>query len=106
LIEYLTAPAQLRERVQAAGQLPARMSLYDDPAVAQALPVPADDIRRIIDRAIPRPVTPVYTELSGELQVHLHRALTDQEPPGDALALAADRMRLVLRRAGLDGGPR
>jgi multiple sugar transport system substrate-binding protein len=103
LIEYLTAPAQLIERAHAAGQLPARPSLYDD-RLADALPVPPDEVRRVIDRAIPRPVTPVYTELSGELQVHLHRALTDQEPPNQALALAAERMRVILRRAGLDGG--
>ena len=68
-----------------------------------ALPVPPDDARRIIDKAIPRPVTPVYTELSGELQIHLHRALTDQERPDEALALAAGQLRAILNRAGLDG---
>jgi len=105
LIEYLTAPAQLIERAGATGQFPARPSLYAGGTLAQALPVPPEDARRIIDRAIPRPVTPVYTELSGELQVHLHRALTDQERPEDALARAAERMRAILRRAGLDPSP-
>ena len=65
--------------------------------------MPPDDARRIIDKAIPRPVTPVYTELSGELQIHLHRALTDQEQPDEALALAAGQLRAILNRAGLDG---
>jgi len=103
LVEYLTAPAQLIERAQATGQFPPRPSLYKSGTLADALPVPPEDARRIIDAAVPRPVTPVYTELSGELQVHLHRALTDQERPDEALALAADRLRVILRRAGLDG---
>jgi multiple sugar transport system substrate-binding protein len=106
LIEYLTAPAQLVERAQVAGQFPARRSLYEDDTLDGALPVPPAEARRIIDQAIPRPVTPVYTELSGELQVHLHRALTDQERPDEALALAAERLRAILRRSGLDGGAR
>ena len=52
--------------------------------------------------AVPRPVTPVYSELSGILQVQLHRALTEQVEPRAALALAAAEMRAVLARAGLD----
>jgi multiple sugar transport system substrate-binding protein len=104
LIEYLTAPAQLVERAKAAGQFPARPSLYRDDTLADALPVTPATARQIIDSAVPRPVTPIYTELSSELQVHLHRALTDQERPDTALALAAERLRAVLRRAGLDGG--
>jgi multiple sugar transport system substrate-binding protein len=106
LIEYLTSPAQLIERTQVSGQFPARRSLYDEGRLAGVLPVAAADARRIIDNAIPRAVTPVYTELSGELQIHVHRALTDQERPDEALALAAERMRAILRRAGLEGDSR
>jgi multiple sugar transport system substrate-binding protein len=102
LIQFLTAPAQMIERAQAAGQFPARPSLYETDVLTGALPVPPHDARRIIDRAVPRPVTPIYTELSSELQVHLHRALTDQERPADALSAAAARMRAILRRSGLD----
>lgn len=106
LVEFLTAPAQLAERARVAGQFPARPSLYAPGALDGAWPVPADDVRRIIERAHPRPVTPIYTELSDVLQVRLHRALTDQETPAQALAGAAAGMRTALARAGLDGGAR
>jgi multiple sugar transport system substrate-binding protein len=106
LVAYLTAPEQLVERAQAAGQFPARPSLYDGAALAGALPVPPAEARRIIERAVPRPVTPIYTELSSVLQVHLHRALTGQETPQDALARAAAGMRAVIERAGLGPGAR
>ena len=38
---------------------------------------------------MPRPVTPVYTQLSEILQVQLHRALTRQTEPATALSTAA-----------------
>jgi multiple sugar transport system substrate-binding protein len=101
LVEYLTAPAQMLERAEAAGQFPARRSLYDDPRLAGALAIPPADARRIIDHAVPRPATPIYTQLSGLLQIHLHRALTGQETPADALARAADEMRAAIDRSGL-----
>lgn len=104
LVRFLTAPAQMLERARVAGQFPARRSLYDDPRLAAALPVPPAEVRRIIERAVPRPVTPVYTQLSGILQIHLHRALSDQETPADALSRAAGQMRAVLAKAGLPGG--
>src|SRR5690606_22792513 len=72
LVQYLTAPEQMIERAQVAGQFPARRSVYDDPRLREALPVPPERAREIIDTAVPRPVTPVYSQLSSILQIHLH----------------------------------
>lgn len=106
LISYLTAPEQMLERASTLGQFPTRSALYDDPALGDALPVPSAQIQMIIRHAVPRPVTPVYTELSQILQVHLHRALSRQERPEVALQRAAQEMRALLRRVGLtDAGP-
>lgn len=102
VIEYLTRPEQMIERARVAGQFPARRSVYDNPALARALPMPVADVRRIIERATPRPVTPVYAELSGILQVWLHRALTRQEEPRPALQKAAQEMRALLARVELE----
>ena len=63
-----------------------------------------DDIRRALDATVARPVTPVYSEMSELLQVHLHRALTDQEEPEQALREAAREIRMLLDRAGLRRG--
>lgn len=107
LVEFLTAPEQMLERARVAAQLPARQSLYDDPALAEALPLPLDDVRRALEATVPRPVTPVYSELSDILQVQLHRALTGQQEPAAALAVAAAGMRALLDRTGLapEAGP-
>ena len=106
LISFLLEPAQMIERARVVGQYPSRPALYDDAGLQAALPIPAADARAIIERAVPRPVTPVYSELSGILQVQLHRALTEQVEPRAALSRAADEIRALLARAGLnDGGP-
>ena len=104
LIEFLAAPPQMLERAQIAGQLPARRSLYQGPALSRALSMPLPDVLRALDAAVPRPVTPVYTELSEVLQVHVHRALSGQEEPDLALHAAATEIRAILARAHL-GGP-
>jgi multiple sugar transport system substrate-binding protein len=101
LIAYLTAPAQMLERAEATGDYPTRPALYDDPRLARALAAPLDQIRTAIENAVPRPVTPIYTELSGLLQVQLHRALTGQATPADALHEAAREMEGVIRESGL-----
>ncbi|HEY8470334.1 MAG TPA: ABC transporter substrate-binding protein [Longimicrobiales bacterium] len=104
VIEYLTRPEQMLERARVVGQYPTRPALYDDPALAASLAVPPAQARAIIARAEPRPVTPVYTQLSELLQVRLHRALTGQQEPAAALADAAREMRRLLERAGLGPG--
>jgi multiple sugar transport system substrate-binding protein len=101
LIAFLTAPDQMLERARDASQLPARPALYDTPELAEALALPVDALRDAVSAAEPRPVTPVYSELSELLQVRLHRALTGQQEPGAALRDAATEMRALLARAGL-----
>jgi multiple sugar transport system substrate-binding protein len=102
LVRFLTEPAQMLERARVAGQLPPRRSLYATDALASAVPLPAAELGTLMDAAVGRPVTPVYTELSELLQVHLHRALSGQESPDAALHAAAAEMRALLARSGLE----
>ena len=101
LIAYLTAPEQMLERAQAVGQYPTRPALYDDPRLKSAIAIPLDDARRAIESATPRPVTPIYTELSEILQIELHRALVRQAEPRDALNSAAARINALIDRTGM-----
>ncbi|MBW3554697.1 MAG: ABC transporter substrate-binding protein [Gemmatimonadetes bacterium] len=101
LLDYLTAPEQMLERAEVAGQLPSRPSLYDDPRLEAAIAVPADRAREILEAARPRPVTPIYSQLSELLQIELHRALVGQKSPADALADAARAMRETIEESGI-----
>ncbi|HSK78548.1 MAG TPA: ABC transporter substrate-binding protein [Thermoanaerobaculia bacterium] len=104
LISYLTAPERMLERARVVGQYPARRSVYRDPRLAEALGADPAAVLAIVERARPRPVTPVWTELSEILQIHLHRSLAGQTETAAALHDAAREMEAVLERSGL-GGP-
>jgi multiple sugar transport system substrate-binding protein len=104
VVEYLTRPEQMLERARVVGQFPTRVALYHDPRLPHALEVPVDQALAVVERAVPRPVTPLYTQLSEILQVQLHRALTRQIEPGPALVTAARAMQELLDRAGLGEG--
>jgi multiple sugar transport system substrate-binding protein len=97
LIAFLTAPEQMLERATVGGY-PARPALYGDPRLRSALPIPAAEARAILERATPRPVTPIYSQLSELLQIQLHRALTGQAEPAAALTEAAARMNALVER--------
>ncbi|HJP60929.1 MAG TPA: ABC transporter substrate-binding protein [Gemmatimonadaceae bacterium] len=101
LIAYLTAPEQMLERAQAVGQYPTRPGLYDDARLRGAINIPLENARRAIESATPRPVTPIYTELSEILQIQLHRALVRQVEPKQALDEAAARINALIERTGM-----
>ena len=104
LIEFLTAPEQMLERAAVVGQYPSRMSLFDDSRLAEALRSDTAAIRAVIEAAVPRPVTPLYAELSERLQVALHRALTGNADPKQALDEAARAMQRIVDQSGLRAG--
>jgi multiple sugar transport system substrate-binding protein len=97
LVAFLTAPEQMLERARLGGY-PTRPALYDDPRLADALPIPVSVARSIVERATPRPATPIYSQLSELLQIQLHRALTGQLAPDDALRAAARDMNALIER--------
>ncbi|HEX2191220.1 MAG TPA: ABC transporter substrate-binding protein [Longimicrobiaceae bacterium] len=101
LIAFLTAPEQMLERAAVVGQYPARRSVYADPRLEAALGLPVAGVLDVVEAATPRPVTPIYTQLSGILQVHLHRALVGETTPEAALAAAAREMERVVERTGI-----
>jgi multiple sugar transport system substrate-binding protein len=104
VIDYLTQPEQMRERARVVGQFPPRMSLYEGTGLAAELGIPPATVRRVIEYAVPRPVTPVYNQLSEILQIHLHRALTRQTTPAAALTRAQAEMQRLLNKVGLGSG--
>jgi multiple sugar transport system substrate-binding protein len=101
LIAYLTAPEQMIERASAVGQYPTRPALYDDPRLRAISVIPLDHAKRAIESATPRPVTPIYTEMSEILQIELHRALVRQAEPEAALNSAAKRIDALIERTGM-----
>jgi multiple sugar transport system substrate-binding protein len=101
LLRFLLAPEQMLERARVTGQYPPRRDLYGTRELDAALGTDSQSLVTILDAAAARPATPVYTELSDILQVSLHRALSGQQAPDEALRSAANDMRALLARVHL-----
>ena len=74
---------------------PALQSVYSDSAVQTAQPL-FTKRAPIRQKALPRPVSPVYPDLSNIMQIHVHQALTKVASVTDALnALQSELQALV-----------
>src|SRR5215210_1350568 len=60
---------------------------YDQPEVQKAIPF-SDDLRQALEQAKPRPVSPVYPQISQAIYKNVNRALSGQTSPEDAMKQA------------------
>ncbi|MFN2441521.1 MAG: ABC transporter substrate-binding protein [Thermoanaerobaculia bacterium] len=101
LIAFLTAPEQMIDRAKATGQYPPRLSLYGSGDLDRALGTDSSTVRKIVESAVARPSTPVYSEISELMQIELHRALTGEIEAEEALRRADHAIAAILEGAGL-----
>jgi len=76
---------------------PALKSVYDDAAVRAAQPLFAK-LQPILQNSLPRPVSPVYTDLSNMIQVNVHQALTKQATPAAALSALQSQLQTLVNK--------
>ncbi len=94
-IKYmLGAEAQKQLAVQAS-LTPTLQSVYNDPDVQKKQPL-FSKLQPILQNSLPRPVSPVYPDLSNTIQKYVHQALTKASSPASALSgLQNDLQALV-----------
>jgi multiple sugar transport system substrate-binding protein len=84
-VDHLTSPETLKLNM-AEYSLPSVLeATYEDPEVQKAIPYAAE-LKRAIEQARPRPVSPVYTQISAAIYKNVNRALSGQVSPEEALA--------------------
>lgn len=93
-IRYLTSESSERALFTGAGFAPARRALYEDPALLRAYPH-LQQIRRTVERARTRPVTPDYDWLSDTVQEHLHPTLADPSAVAHRMSDLAAELRAL-----------
>lgn len=99
LIEFLVRPVNQAYLARTVGYRPSRRSLYSDAALVRAIPsLPA--LLPILERARPRPVTPLYLSLSQILQSELSAVVAGVKEAEPALSDAQREMVFVLRELG------
>ncbi len=94
-IKYMLSSDAQKQLAIKGSFTPALKSVYDDPAVKSAQPL-FTKLQPILQNSLPRPISPVYPDLSNIIQNHVHQALTKTVGPADALsALQTELQALV-----------
>jgi multiple sugar transport system substrate-binding protein len=92
--EFATDPEQQKLMATEASLPPTVTETYDDPAVKKAMPF-AEELRTAIEQAKPRPVSPVYPQISEAIYNNVYAALQ-----GDMSAdEAASKMNEEIQKA-------
>ena len=100
LVRYLTSYELQRERSLELSLLPTRPAVYRDPEVLRVRPW-FRDVLKVLENAVARPSTVAgarYNRVSQAFYSAVHRALTGEATPRDALRDAERRLKRILRR--------
>jgi len=79
------------------GWNPGRSDLYNDPEIKERIPH-IDILRGSFERAVARPSSPFYTQISEVLQKHLNAILSGESKSETALAKAQNEIAEILKR--------
>jgi multiple sugar transport system substrate-binding protein len=74
---------------------PTLLSSYEEPAVKKVLPY-SDELLNAVKEAVPRPVSPVYPQISEAVYKNVNEALTGQQSPEEALKKGQEQIDKAL----------
>src|SRR3954470_20045310 len=94
-IEFATKPDQQKIQVTEASLPAVVSSVYDDPEVKKAMPF-AQELRTAIEQAQPRPVSPVYPQISEAVYNNVYDALQGNASPDEAASKMNDEIQKAL----------
>jgi len=94
-IDFATSPDQQKIMATEASLPPTIASVYDDPAVKKAMPF-AEDLRTAIEQAKPRPVSPVYPQITEAIYNNVYDALQGKASPDEAASKMNDEIQKAL----------
>jgi len=94
-IEFATEAEQQKLMATEASLPPTVSDVYDDPAVKKAMPF-AEQLRTAIDQAQPRPVSPVYPQISEAIYNNVFAALQGDMSPDEASSKMNEEIQKAL----------
>ena len=95
-INYATAPAA-QKKFFVKSSLPAVLTeTYNDPSVKKQVPF-ASELLKAVQQGKPRPVSPVYTQISEAIYKNVYSALNGSTSPESALKKAQDQINSALK---------
>lgn len=95
--EFLVTP-EVQEEMVVKATLPATVtSVYKDPQVRKALPF-AEELLKAVEQAEPRPVSPVYTQISQAIYDNVFEVLNGRTSPDEAATTMSSQIEEALAR--------
>jgi len=94
-IEFATDTPQQKLMATEASLPPTLSEVYDDPAVKKAMPF-AEELRTAIEQAQPRPVSPVYPQISEAIYNNVYAALQGDMSPDEAASKMNDEIQKAI----------
>jgi multiple sugar transport system substrate-binding protein len=91
-IRWMTQPEQLKKNALEGSRLPVRRELYEDAEILDNVPVAKLGKEVIIQNSRPRPVSPVYSDISLEMAEKFSASLAGEMSPEEAVAALQKEM--------------
>src|SRR5207248_75729 len=96
-MKYVLGPDAQKTLAIKGSFTPALNSVYSDADVMAKQPLFAK-LAPILQNSLPRPVSPVYTDLSNLIQVNVHQALTKMATPTAALSALQSQLQALVNK--------
>jgi multiple sugar transport system substrate-binding protein len=96
-IQYMLGASAQKTLAIKGSYTPALQSVYNDPDVQKAQPL-FTKLAPILQNALPRPVSPVYPDLSNIIQTHVHQALAKTVTVSAALSALQSELQALVNR--------
>jgi multiple sugar transport system substrate-binding protein len=98
-IKFMTSPEQLKTNAVEGSRLPVRRNLYEDPEVLEKMPIARLGQDILIEHSRPRPVSPVYSDMSLELAEQFNKMLKGDVSPNKAVEALQSELQSIANQA-------
>jgi multiple sugar transport system substrate-binding protein len=98
-IKFMTSPEQLKTNAVEGSRLPVRRNLYEDPEVLEKMPIARLGQDILIEHSRPRPVSPVYSDMSLELAEQFNKMLKGDVSPNKAVNALQSELQSIANQA-------
>lgn len=97
-IKFATAPEQQKFRAVEGGFLPTLTDLYEDQEILDAVPVVNLAGTETLQRTVPRPVSPYYSDMSLKLAEQINNVVKGSVDPQEAASTLQDELSQIIEQ--------
>src|ERR671917_2001790 len=97
-IRWMTEPEQLKKNALEGSRLPVRRELYEDQEILDNVPVARLGKDVIIQNSRPRPVSPVYSDISLEMAEKFSASISGEMSPEEAVSSLQQEMSSLVKQ--------